>query len=119
MTDKIYKICPSTIWQTAQEKGLFSGSGIDLTDGYIHFSTADQVAQTAHLHFNGQTGLWLIEIDTKTLDLTWETSRGGQLFPHLYAELPMHTVSQIWPMPLDDDGTHILPSQIPPLSIQD
>ena len=116
MTDKIYKICPADIWQAAQAKGLFSGSGIDLIDGYIHFSTADQVAQTAHLHFNGQTDLWLIEIDTKSLLLKWEESRGGQLFPHLYDEMPMEAVSQIWPMPLDDQGHHILPSHITPLS---
>ena len=115
MTDKIYKICPADIWQEAQNKGRFSGSGIDLIDGYIHFSTADQVAQTAHLHFKGQTDLWLIEIDGGSLDLKWEESRGGQLFPHLYDDLPMTAVSQIWPMPLDDDGHHILPSQITPL----
>lgn len=116
MTDKIYKICPADIWQKAQEIGHFSGAGIDLVDGYIHFSTAEQVAQTAHLHFNGQRGLWLIEIETKTLPLKWEESRGGQLFPHLYDDLSMQAVTQIWPMDLDDEGNHILPDMITPLS---
>ena len=115
MNDKIYKICPASIWQEAQKTGSFSGSGIDLIDGYIHFSTADQTAQTAALHFKGQTDLWLIEIDAKLLSLTWEESRGGQLFPHLYDSVPMSAVSQIWPMPLGDDGYHELPPVITPL----
>ena len=116
MNDKIYKICPAAIWQEAQKTGSFSGSGIDLIDGYIHFSTADQTAQTAALHFKGQTDLWLIEIDAKSLSLTWEESRGGQLFPHLYDALPMSAVSQIWPMPVGEDGHHELPPVITPLA---
>lgn len=106
----IYKICPSTIWHDAEAAGHFEGAGIDLVDGYIHFSTAAQVAETAHLHFTAQEGLSLIEIDSHKLDITWEASRGGQLFPHLYERLPLSAVVQTWSLAVGDDGRHILPA---------
>ena len=117
MTDFIYKICPSSVWNKAEQAGFFSGSGIDLTDGFIHFSTADQTAQTAHLHFNGQGDLVLVKVATESLDLMWESSRGGDLFPHLYSDLPLTEVVEVTPMPLDSDGNHILPDDITPLKI--
>ena len=80
----IYKICPAQIWQQVEATGFFDGAGIDLADGYIHFSSADQVAETAHLHFAGQDDLVLVEVDAVAINIVWEESRGGQLFPHLY-----------------------------------
>lgn len=109
MTGFIYKICPSDIWLDAEKTGSFTGSGIDLQDGYIHFSTAAQTAETLALHFTGQEGLMLIEVDTKSLDVKWEDSRGGQLFPHLYAALPLSAVTQRWHLTLDKTGKHHLP----------
>lgn len=117
MTDFIYKICPASIWEQAERAGVFSGSGIDLSDGFIHFSTADQTAQTAHLHFSGQGDLVLVKVATEHLDLMWESSRWGELFPHLYSDLPMTAVVEVTPMPLDSDSNHILPDDITPLKI--
>ncbi len=114
MTDYIYKICPDDIWETASNAGVFKGAGIDLADGFIHFSTADQVAATAHLHFNGVEDLVLVKISTDGLDLVWEESRGGALFPHLYTDLDLAFVDQVIPMPLNDDGDHIFPAEILP-----
>ena len=117
MTDFIYKICPASIWEQAERAGVFSGSGIDLSDGFIHFSTADQTAKTAHLHFSRQGDLVLIKVAIEHLDLMWESSRGGELFPHLYSDLPMTAVVEVTPMPLDSDSNHILPDDITPLKI--
>ena len=111
----IYKICPQDLWQEAEAEGLFKGAGIDHADGFIHFSTADQVAMTAHLHFNGVEGLVLVKVSTENLDVKWEASRGGELFPHLYHDLELSFVTDVIPMPLDGDGNHILPAEITPL----
>jgi uncharacterized protein (DUF952 family) len=111
MRSIIYKIVPATLWQDARESGEFKGAAIDLTDGYIHFSTADQVKQTAALYFAGQDGLLLVAVDgTKLGDkLVYEASRGGALFPHLFATLPLDAVIWEKPLPLDADGNHVFP----------
>ena len=108
-TTKIYKICPMALWHEAEAKGQFAGAGIDLKDGYIHFSTFAQCADTLALHFTSQADLYLIEVDTKQLEIIWEESRGGQLFPHLYDALPLSSVTNKWQLSLDDDGIHQLP----------
>jgi uncharacterized protein (DUF952 family) len=111
MDDIIYKICPTDLWRQAEAKGRFDGASIDLADGYIHFSTATQAAETAAKHFAGQDGLLLIAIDARRLGeaLKWEVSRGGALFPHLYAPLDLAAVLWAKPMPLGPDGRHRLP----------
>ena len=106
----IYKICPADIWAKAERDGVFSGAGIDLTDGFIHFSTQVQTAETLQLHFAGVHDLRLIQIDADTLDIVWEESRGGQLFPHLYGNLPITKVVAVYDLPIGDDGIHILPN---------
>ena len=111
----VYKICPEDLWQEAVDAHIFGGAGIDLVDGFIHFSTADQVAVTADLHFNGVQGLVLVKIRTDGLGLIWEESRGGQLFPHLYKDLPLAYVDDVYPMPLDGKGNHEFPPEITPL----
>lgn len=108
----IYKILPETLWQEALSKGEFAGAGIDLTDGYIHFSTAAQAEETARLHFTSQTGLVLLEIDCTNLEIIWEPSRGGQLFPHLYDKLALRHVTNSWALPLDDEGLHQFPKAV-------
>ena len=105
----IYKICPADIWEKAEKEGMFSGAGIDLIDGFIHFSTQAQTAETLKLHFAGVSNLKLIQIDANRLDIIWEKSRGGQLFPHLYGSVAMSEVSAIFELPLDENGVHILP----------
>ena len=110
----IYKICPAALWSEAEAKGRFDGAPVDLADGYIHFSTGAQVAETAAKHFAGQDELLLIAIEDERLGpaLRYETSRGGALFPHLYAPLDPKVVRWIAPMPLNNDGSHILPETL-------
>ncbi|WP_146516653.1 DUF952 domain-containing protein [Rubripirellula amarantea] len=90
----IYKILPRTEWETAKKQGAFRGCGIDLTDGFIHLSSADQYASTLQLHFANQTDLIRVAVDGERLGdaLKWEESRGGELFPHVYGEIPMSAV---------------------------
>lgn len=109
----VYKICPADTWREAESTGIFNGAGIDLVDGFIHFSTADQVAETAFLHFNQVAGLVLVAIPEADLDLTWEPSRGGVLFPHLYGALETDCAAQVFPLEIGDDGQHIMPPSIP------
>lgn len=111
----LYKIVPEALWQEARQTGVFHGAGIDQKDGFIHFSTADQVKQTAALHFAGQTGLVLVAIDGRNFGdkLVFEPSRGGALFPHLYANLPLSAVLWEAPLLVDDAGTHIFPELAP------
>lgn len=107
----IYKICPAPLWRQAQADGVFRGAPVDLADGYIHFSTAQQVAETAAKHFAGQPDLVLIAVDAEKLGsaLKWEPSRGGALFPHLYAPLELNAVARVAPLPLGENGRHIFP----------
>lgn len=94
MVSIIYKLLSVDEWRAAQAAGEFRGSAVDLADGYVHFSTAEQVVETAARHFAGQSGLMMLAIDADQLgdDLRWEPSRGGALFPHLYANLPVTAV---------------------------
>jgi uncharacterized protein (DUF952 family) len=105
----IYKICPANEWREAEREGVFHGMAVDRSDGFIHFSTADQVAETAARHFAGQRDLMLIAVDATALGaaLRWEPSRGGALFPHLYGPLPVVAALRIDALPLGPDGRHV------------
>ncbi|WP_262268068.1 DUF952 domain-containing protein [Microvirga yunnanensis] len=107
----IFKICPALLWQEAEKAGSFEGAPIDIQDGYIHFSTENQVYETAERHFAGQDGLLLVAVEADSLGeaLRYEPSRGGDLFPHLYAALPLSAVRWVKPVPLGQDGRHIFP----------
>jgi uncharacterized protein (DUF952 family) len=107
----IYKICPASAWREAERQGVYRGSADDARDGFIHFSTASQVAETAKKHFFGQTGLFLIAVDADTLGdaLRWERSRNDELFPHLYGELDLGAVTGVLNMQARSDGTHDIP----------
>jgi uncharacterized protein (DUF952 family) len=96
----IYKICEQASWRAAEQSGSYSGSEVDARDGFIHFSTAHQLAETATRHFAGQTGLMLVAVDAEALGpaIKWEPSRGGDLFPHLYAALPLTAVRSVEPL---------------------
>lgn len=107
----IYKICPAALWREAEEAGAFAGAPVDHADGFIHFSTADQLRETAAKHFGGQADLLLVAVEAGRLGdaLRWEPSRGEALFPHLYATLPLSAVVSVEPLPLGPDGTHAFP----------
>jgi uncharacterized protein (DUF952 family) len=107
----IYKICPASAWREAERQGVYRGSADDARDGFIHFSTAAQVAVTARKHFFGQTGLFLIAVDADALGeaLRCERSRNDELFPHLYGELDLGAVTAILDLRLRSDGYHDVP----------
>lgn len=111
----IYKICPAALWREAERAGVFVGAPVDLADGFIHFSTATQVRETARRHFAGQQDLLLVAIEPAALGetLRFEPSRGGALFPHLYGTLPLSAVRSVDPLPLGPDGAHVFPEEIP------
>jgi uncharacterized protein (DUF952 family) len=114
MTAIIYKICDRTGWEEAERSGVFGGAPVDVRDGFIHFSTAAQVHETAALHFAGGTDLMLIAVDAALLGdaLKWEVSRGGALFPHLYGTLPSVAVLWAKPLALGGDGRHVFPEPL-------
>lgn len=110
----VYKICPEALWRDAERAGVFRGSEHDRRDGFIHFSTAEQLAETAARHFAGQHDLLLISVDAERLGraLRWEPSRGGALFPHLYGDLDLHSVMKVTRLPLGSDGRHTFPDPL-------
>lgn len=107
----VYKIAPRMLWEAAEATGVFAGASIDFEDGFIHLSSGAQVKETARLYFAGQTDLLLIAVDTAAVGdaLKWEASRGGDLFPHLYAPLEFSAVEFVVPLPLGPDGAHQFP----------
>ena len=105
----VYKIVPAQLWHGVETAGGFAGSPVDERDGFIHFSTAGQVIETAARHFSGQTDLLLVAVSAASLDLRWEPSRGGDCFPHLYGTLPVAAVSSVQPLLLDEHGQHVFP----------
>ena len=110
----IYKISPRAAWEAAVAAGSFTGAPVDIADGFIHFSTAEQVAETAAKHFRNQTDLLLIAIDARALGpaLKWEPSRGGALFPHLYAPLDIAHARLVFDLPLDANGIPVIPGEL-------
>lgn len=116
--DLIYKIVPAQLWREAEAIGSFVGAPVDLADGFIHFSTAEQLRDTAQKHFAGQADLLLVAVDPAKLgsaldDLRYEPSRGGALFPHLYVPLPLAAVAWIRHLPCGIDGQHVFPEEVP------
>jgi uncharacterized protein (DUF952 family) len=128
----IYKLLPAAEWEAAWAEGVYRGSEQDRRDGFIHLSTAAQIAETARKHFSGVPDLVLLAVDTDMIEklhapenegeqaaqseggpLRWEPSRGGDLFPHLYAPLPSASVQSATPAPLAGDGTPVIPHDLP------
>jgi uncharacterized protein (DUF952 family) len=110
----IYKICEAAAWRQAEAAGRFEGAPVDHADGFIHFSDARTVAETAAKHFAGQADLVLVAVEAERLGpaLKWEISRGRQLFPHLYANLPLAAVLWVKELPLGEDGRHVFPEPL-------
>lgn len=109
----IYKIFRAPEWAEFQGAGQTQGAPIDLADGFIHFSTAAQAAETAVKHFVGEDGLMLLALESKSFGaaLKWEPSRGGQLFPHLYGTLKISDVIWARSLPLGKGG-HVFPAEM-------
>jgi uncharacterized protein (DUF952 family) len=107
----IFHMCRQTEWDQAVARGTYLGSSQDQADGFIHFSTAAQIVESARKHRAGQTDLVLLAVDPQVLGdaLKWEPSRSGALFPHLYGPLQGSAVLWVRPLPLGDDGLHIMP----------
>lgn len=110
----LYKIVPRALWLEAEETGTFTGATVDLEDGFIHLSAADQVVETARRHFAGQSDLLLVAVEAAVLGdaLRWEASRGGALFPHLYGPLPVTAAAWAKPLPLGPEN-HVFGGLIP------
>ena len=106
VTDIAYKIVDAAEWRAAVAEGRYDGAPGDLADGYIHMSTEAQLAETARRHFAGRDGLLLLDVDMGRLDgdVVWEPSRGGALFPHLYAALPVAAVVATRAFKVDAEG---------------
>ncbi len=138
----VYRLLTRAEWEAAQASGVYCGSAHDKRDGFIYFSTAAQLMETARKHFAGVADLMLLAVDAEALEsppspreeresgrslpptgegqsegvlpLRWEPSRGGDLFPHLYAELPAAAVKHAVAIPLGGDGALILPAGLEP-----
>ena len=106
-----YKILTKQQLEVLEHEGVFAGAPIDLADGYIHLSTTDQAAETLSKHFAGQSDLWIAAVDLDVLGdaVKWEESRGGALFPHIYAPLPLSAVIAYGPVDHEPDGSLKLP----------
>jgi uncharacterized protein (DUF952 family) len=104
---RVYKILTTPQLEALRAEGSTLGAPIDLRDGYVHLSAEDQVAGTLALHFQGQSGLWVLGVDADALGdaLRWEPSRGGALFPHLYGPLPLSAVRSV--VAVDDPGVTV------------
>jgi len=109
----IYKILRAEEWASLKTEGRTTGAPIDVADGFVHFSTADQATETAAKHFSGAEGLMLLALEAENLGdaLKWEPSRGGALFPHLYGPLRLEDVLWHKPLPLGPQG-HIFPKEV-------
>lgn len=110
----VFKIAAKAAWQDACATGTFHGSADDVRDGFIHLSAQHQLAGTLARHFKGQSELLLITFDAATLGsaLRWEPSRGGDLFPHLYAPLPTGAATAVRALAVGPDGTPALPEDL-------
>ncbi len=117
MDGTIYKVLSRAALAAAEAKGRFEGSAEDIRDGFIHFSSAEQLEATLAKHYAGQGDLVLLAVDSESLGerLQWEPSRGGALFPHLYGPLDLSAVNSIQELTLGEDGRHRLPAGISPL----
>ncbi len=112
---EIYKIAPAALWREAEALGRFEGAPVDRAEGFINFSAAEQLREVVARHFAGIDDLLLVAVEAEAMGpaLKWEPSRGGALFPHLYAPLDLAHVRSVEPLPRGEDGVHIFPAAIP------
>ncbi|MHB0672294.1 DUF952 domain-containing protein [Roseomonas mucosa] len=118
MEQTIYTLVRGEDWRDAEAAGAYHGSADDRRDGFLHFSAAAQLRQSAAKHRAGEADLWMVAVSVPALGdaLRWEPAAGGSrpgLFPHLYGPLPLSAVRAAAHVPLDPDGRHIFPEEIP------
>jgi len=106
-----YKVLTAPQMAQFLADGVFKGAPVDLADGYIHLSALPQLAETIDKHFAGQSDLFIATVDLAALGdaVRWEESRGGALFPHIYADLPLSAITAHGPLQRAADGAVILP----------
>src|SRR5690606_19257644 len=111
-TEPLFKVTTTELWSKAQTSGILPPSPIDVGDGFMHLSAQSQLRETLRLHFAGQDGLMLLEIDQSGLGeaLVWEVSRGGALFPHVYGAVPLSAVLSAHTISVTSDGQVDLPA---------
>ncbi len=104
----IYKIIDKDVWAKAEQAKVFTGVGVDVKDGFIHFSTAALAPGTALRFFKGTAGLLLVAVNVAPIadKIKWEKSGSGGVYPHLYEPLSLEYVAWAKPLPLNDDGSH-------------
>ncbi|WP_068076456.1 DUF952 domain-containing protein [Novosphingobium lentum] len=107
-----YKVLTRAQMAELEAQGSFAGAPVDLADGFVHLSTAAQLAETIDRHFAGQDSLHIVAVDVEALGdaIRWEPSRGGQDFPHLYAPLPLSATLAYGPLERELDGSVRLPT---------
>ena len=110
MNKYVFKICSYVEWKKALKIGFFQGSFIDKKDGFIHFSAISQVKETLEIHFKNIHNLCILKIYTNELKIVWEEARNGESFPHLYNTFKVTNVHKVYPLTLNEDGTHALPN---------
>ena len=108
MLGKVFKVCEKDEWENVKHNDFFEGSQIDRKDGFIHFSTSEQIKGTLENYFKSKSPLYLLEVNTDNLDIVWEVSRNKQQFPHLYEPLPLSAVTKVYNIFLDNEGNHII-----------
>jgi uncharacterized protein (DUF952 family) len=110
---RVYKILSEPDWRLAEQLG-HTQTALDEGDGYVHLSTRDQVQETLRLHYPGQKHVRLLEFIVEEMGqpVRWEESRGGDLFPHLYATLYLRGAKRVWTLQLQEDGVPALPADI-------
>ena len=109
---KVFKVFEEDDWEITKNNDFYVGSKTDLSDGFIHFSTSEQLKETLEKHFKSKSPLYLLEVETEDLELVWEISRNNQLFPHLYEALPLSMVTKVYRIFIDAEGRYIIPKQI-------
>lgn len=111
----LFKILTASAWREAQDRGHLPWSAKDRADGFVHLSAPDQVRETAERHFAGQVDLILVELEAAELSsLRWEPSRGGALFPHVYADVPLSAVSKVHALVDSVPGAFTWPKAVSP-----
>ena len=109
---KVFKVCEEDDWKSTKNNDFFVGSNTDRRDGFIHFSTSEQLKETLKKYFKSKSPLYLLEVETDNLEFVWEISRNNQLFPHLYEPLPLSMVTKVYRIFIDAEGKHIIPEHI-------
>ena len=109
---KVFKVCEEIEWERVKNNEFYEGSKSDQSDGFIHFSTSEQLKETLEKHFKSKSPLYLLKVKTDDLEMVWERSRKKQLSPHLYKPLPLRMVNQVYKIFTDTEGRHIIPENV-------